>query len=90
MVYSKKGELRFDDLCLEGDGNSVIKLQKCAPENQKQIWTYNNETKLMKHIKSGQCMMVDEKKDSGKFIVAPCEEGNQPKQRWYLERALFV
>jgi hypothetical protein len=23
----------------------------------------------MKHVKSGQCMMVDEKKDSGKFVV---------------------
>jgi hypothetical protein len=28
----------------------------------------------MKHIKSGQCMMVDEKKDSGKFIVGKKDE----------------
>jgi hypothetical protein len=48
MVYSKKGELRFDDLCLEGDGNSIIKFQKCSPGNQKQIWIYNNEVCSMK------------------------------------------
>ncbi len=64
----------------------------------------------MKHVQSGQCMMVDETKGAGKFLVgkkdkqtvlkkdkkvmflfiAPCEEENQGKQRWYLERALLI
>ena len=43
MVYSKDGELRFDDLCMEGGKNSVIKLHKCTEGNQKQTWNYNNE-----------------------------------------------
>jgi hypothetical protein len=43
VVYSKTGELRFDDLCMEGSKNNVVKLQKCADGNQKQIWNYNNE-----------------------------------------------
>jgi hypothetical protein len=43
MVYSKKGEIRFDDLCLEGNPNNIVKLQKCSQGNQKQIWSYNNE-----------------------------------------------
>lgn len=45
MVYSKRGEIRFDDLCLEGDTNTnkVIKFQKCSSANQKQIWDYNTE-----------------------------------------------
>lgn len=45
MVYSKKGEIRFDDLCLEGDAssNKVIKFQKCSSANQKQFWDYNPE-----------------------------------------------
>ncbi len=43
MVYSKGGELRFDDLCMEGIKSSAIKLQKCTEGNQKQTWNYNNE-----------------------------------------------
>ena len=59
----------------------------------------------MKHVQSGQCMTANDKKDPEKFLVgqktkrlsskrndiflAPCEEGNHGKQRWYLERALF-
>ncbi len=43
MVYSKAGELRFDDLCMESSKNNVVKLQKCSEGNQKQIWDYNNE-----------------------------------------------
>lgn len=43
VIYSKKGELRFDDLCLEGNANDIIKLQKCSPGHYKQIWNYNND-----------------------------------------------
>ena len=43
MVYSKNGELRFDDICMEGSKNSAIKLQKCTDGNQKQTWDYNNQ-----------------------------------------------
>jgi hypothetical protein len=42
-VYSKKGEIRFDDLCLEGSPNDSVRLQKCSDGNQKQIWNYNKE-----------------------------------------------
>ncbi|CAF1401533.1 unnamed protein product [Adineta steineri] len=90
VIYSKKGEIRFDDLCFEGSANSVVKLQKCTEGNQKQIWNYNNETKLMKHVNSNQCLTVDEKKDNGKVNVAPCVEGNHAQQRWYLERSVIT
>ncbi len=43
MVYSKTGELRFDDLCMESSKNNVVKLHKCSEGNQKQVWNYNNE-----------------------------------------------
>ncbi len=43
MVYSKNGELRFDDLCMEGSKSSIVKLQKCTHGNQKQIWKYDTE-----------------------------------------------
>lgn len=46
MVYSKSGELRFDDLCMEGSKNSVVKLQKCSEGNQKQIWHYDKDVNL--------------------------------------------
>ena len=42
-MYSKTGELRFDDLCMEGSKSSTVKLQKCSSGNQKQIWKYDSE-----------------------------------------------
>lgn len=50
MVYSKTGELRFDDLCLEGHANDIIKLQKCSQYNDKQRWNYNNEVYLNRRL----------------------------------------
>ncbi|CAF4535561.1 unnamed protein product [Rotaria sp. Silwood1] len=90
VVYSKKGELRFDDLCMEGSKNSVVKLQKCFEGNQKQIWNYNNETKHMKHVYSGQCMTLDQNKDNGKILLSPCDEQYNTNQRWHLEHAMLT
>jgi len=64
--------------------------KKCSHGNQKQIWTYNNDTKHMKHANSGQCMTADKQSESGKLTLAPCEEGNQAKQRWYFERPMLI
>ena len=52
MVYSKKGEIRFDDLCLEANANQVIKFQKCSPGNEKQIWNYDKEVDPMEFFTS--------------------------------------
>ncbi|CAF3727104.1 unnamed protein product [Rotaria sordida] len=90
MVYSKKGELRFDDLCMEGSKNSVVKLQKCIDGNQKQTWHYNNETKQMKHVYSGQCMTLEQNKDNGKLILNSCDEQYNKNQRWHLENSLLT
>lgn len=43
MVYSKTGEIRFDDICLEGISDNSIKLQKCTQGNAKQKWHYHNQ-----------------------------------------------
>ncbi|CAF4311465.1 unnamed protein product [Rotaria sp. Silwood2] len=90
LVYSKIGELRFDDLCMEGSKNSVVKLQKCFEGNQKQTWNYNNETKQMKHVYSGQCMILDQNKDNGKILLGSCDEQYNKNQRWHLEHAILT
>jgi len=90
VVYSKNGELRFDDLCLEGSKNSPVKFQKCTESNQRQIWNYQNDTKQMVHKYSGQCMAVDPKKDTGKLILEPCQENHPSNQRWTFEQAMLT
>ncbi|CAF1006359.1 unnamed protein product [Adineta ricciae] len=90
LIYSKNGQLRFDDLCLEAVANTVVKLQKCSNGNDRQTWNYHNETKHMKHVKSSQCLTVDEKAQSGKVLLTPCQQENNPKQRWHLERAVLT
>ncbi|CAF4005246.1 unnamed protein product, partial [Rotaria sordida] len=89
LVYSKKNELRFDDLCMEANANSAVKLQKCSG-NEKQIWNYNNETKQMKHVKSEQCMATDKTKSPGHLILVSCKQENNANQRWYLEQAVLT
>jgi len=89
VLHSKKGELRFDDLCLEGNPNDAVKLQKCFESNKKQIWNYDNNSKVLKHVNSGQCMTAEKENNAGKLILAPCEEPTQPKQQWHLENSLF-
>ncbi|CAF3234239.1 unnamed protein product [Rotaria socialis] len=90
LAYSKKGELRVDDLCMEGSANIAIKLQKCSLGNQKQMWNYNNQTRNMKHVTSGQCMTADKTKTSGQLILASCETGDNANQRWYFDQPLLT
>ncbi|UJR30128.1 hypothetical protein I4U23_017669 [Adineta vaga] len=89
VVYSKNGELRFDDLCMESSKNSVVKLQKCIEGNQKQVWNYNKESKEMKHTYSDQCLTVDSSKDDGKLHLMPCKEG-ETNQKWHLEQSMLT
>ncbi|CAF5170683.1 unnamed protein product [Rotaria magnacalcarata] len=74
---------------MEGSKNSAVKLQKCSEGNQKQSWDYNQETKQMKHVYSGQCITVDQSKDNGKVVLAPCDEQHNANQRWHLEQAIL-
>ncbi len=61
MVYSKSGELRFDDLCMEGSRNDAVKLHKCAEGNQKQIWKYDNDVNSISILifKSKKIFLLD-------------------------------
>ncbi|CAF1111426.1 unnamed protein product [Adineta ricciae] len=91
VVFSKSGELRFDDLCMEGSKNSAVKLQKCTEGNQKQVWEYNKESKQMKHVYSGQCLTVEPTKDDGKLRLSSCADGgHQANQQWHLEQSMLT
>ncbi|CAF0762122.1 unnamed protein product [Didymodactylos carnosus] len=87
IVYSRNGELRFDDLCMEGSKNDVVKLQKCQYQNQKQIWEYNKVTKQMKHLNTGQCMTVNQNQENEKVHLAVCASFDM-RQRWVLEQKI--
>ena len=67
MVYSKNGELRFDDLCMEGSKSSVIKLHKCTEGNQKQIWKYDNEVKLIFILNLSKDFLLDKTNETCVF-----------------------
>lgn len=90
VVYSKAGELRFDDLCMESSRNSVVKLRKCTEGNQAQIWNYERDTKRMKHVYSDQCLSVDTNKENGKLVLAACDDENNVNQKWHLEQAMLT
>ncbi|CAF1070828.1 unnamed protein product [Adineta ricciae] len=91
VVFSKSGELRFDDLCMEGSKNSAVKFQKCTEGNQKQVWEYNKDLKQMKHVYSGQCLTVEPTKDDGKLRLSSCADGgHQTNQQWHLEQSMLT
>jgi polypeptide N-acetylgalactosaminyltransferase len=79
--YTALGELRADELCLEGGGGfGSAKLQKCHRLQGNQLWTYDAATKQLRHVSSNQCLAA---KGETAALVA-CDSNNQ-LQTWILE-----
>jgi len=74
------GELRADEMCLEGGGYGAAKLQKCHRQQGSQFWTYNLDKKQILHTSSNQCLAA---KGETPALVA-CDPSN-PNQGWILE-----
>ncbi|KAK4873793.1 hypothetical protein RN001_013153 [Aquatica leii] len=80
-MYSKTGEIRRDEACLDYSGQEVI-LYPCHGSKGNQYWEYDEESKLLRHGSSDKCLGINASKT--KLIMEQCNN-NSNNQRWTLE-----
>ncbi|KAJ8923352.1 hypothetical protein NQ315_001910, partial [Exocentrus adspersus] len=80
-MYSKGGEIRRDEACLDYGGQEVI-LYPCHGSKGNQYWDYDSELKLLRHGSSDKCLAINESKN--KLIMEQCD-GDSQRQKWSLE-----
>ncbi|XP_064072848.1 putative polypeptide N-acetylgalactosaminyltransferase 9 isoform X3 [Vanessa tameamea] len=80
-MYSKNGEIRRDETCLDYSGHDVV-LYPCHGAKGNQLWLYDPNTKLLKHGSSEKCMAISRNKD--KIVMETCNE-SETRQMWNME-----
>ncbi|XP_074032105.1 polypeptide N-Acetylgalactosaminyltransferase 9 [Leptinotarsa decemlineata] len=80
-MYSKAGEIRRDEACLDYSGQEVI-LYPCHGSKGNQFWEYDSELKVLRHGSSGKCLAINNLKN--KLLMEKCN-GDSQIQRWSLE-----
>ncbi|KAL4707799.1 hypothetical protein ACJJTC_001745 [Scirpophaga incertulas] len=80
-MYSKNGEIRRDETCLDYSGHDVV-LYPCHGAKGNQLWLYDPGTKLLKHGSSEKCMAISRSKD--KVVMETCNE-SETRQMWNME-----
>ncbi|CAG9773697.1 unnamed protein product [Ceutorhynchus assimilis] len=80
-LFSKNGEIRRDESCLDYSGQEVI-LYPCHGSKGNQFWNYDNLTKLIRHGSSDKCMAINVAKT--KIVMEHCDS-NSSHQRWDME-----
>ncbi|XP_021184453.1 putative polypeptide N-acetylgalactosaminyltransferase 9 isoform X2 [Helicoverpa armigera] len=80
-MYSKNGEIRRDETCLDYSGHDVV-LYPCHGAKGNQLWLYDAHTKLLKHGSSEKCMAISRSKD--KIVMETCNE-SEARQMWNME-----
>ncbi|XP_037971249.2 putative polypeptide N-acetylgalactosaminyltransferase 9 isoform X1 [Plutella xylostella] len=80
-MYSKQGEIRRDEVCLDYSGSNVV-LYPCHGAKGNQLWIYNEATKQIQHGSSEKCMAVSKKKDG--IVMEHCDV-LEKRQKWSLE-----
>ncbi|XP_062525665.1 putative polypeptide N-acetylgalactosaminyltransferase 9 isoform X4 [Bombyx mori] len=80
-MYSKNGEIRRDETCLDYSGHDVV-LYPCHGAKGNQLWLYDPNTKLLKHGSSEKCMAISRNKD--KITMETCKE-SEDRQKWTME-----
>jgi len=79
-LFSKKGELRRDDACLDYGGKEVI-LYSCHNQGGNQQWTFQAEDGTFRHPASRKCLTISG--DKQKLLMEECTVNN-PRQVWTL------
>ncbi|KAI5635029.1 glycosyl transferase family 2 domain-containing protein [Phthorimaea operculella] len=80
-MYSKTGEIRRDETCLDYSGRDVV-LYPCHGAKGNQMWVYEPQTKLLRHGSSEKCMAINKSKD--KIVMETCNE-KEKRQQWHME-----
>ncbi|XP_066253787.1 putative polypeptide N-acetylgalactosaminyltransferase 9 [Euwallacea similis] len=80
-LYSKTGEIRRDEACLDYSGQETI-LYPCHGSKGNQFWDYDSDKKIIRHGSSGKCMAINAAKT--KVVMEYCDF-NSSAQKWDLE-----
>ena len=80
-MFSKTGEIRRDESCLDYAGTDVI-LYPCHGSKGNQFWIYDHDTETLRHGSSKRCLSIGKNKD--KLQMEECAEDNS-RQRWRFQ-----
>ncbi|XP_060521266.1 putative polypeptide N-acetylgalactosaminyltransferase 9 isoform X2 [Cylas formicarius] len=80
-MYSKAGEIRRDEACVDYSGQEVI-LYPCHGSKGNQYWDYDPDKQLIRHGSSDKCLAINEAKN--KLVMEHCNL-DSAHQRWSLE-----
>jgi len=81
-LFSKTGEIRRDEACLDYAGTDVI-LYPCHGAKGNQYWEYDPETNYVQHGSSKNCLAISE--DKKKITVERCTRDN-PRVHWKFQK----
>ncbi|XP_059607469.1 putative polypeptide N-acetylgalactosaminyltransferase 9 isoform X2 [Phlebotomus argentipes] len=80
-MMSKTGEIRRDEACLDYAGQDVI-LYPCHGSKGNQFWSYNQDTKQIRHGSSEKCIAINEAKT--KVMMEECS-AEKEHQKWQMQ-----
>uniref|UniRef100_A0AC35GUG7 Polypeptide N-acetylgalactosaminyltransferase n=1 Tax=Panagrolaimus sp. PS1159 TaxID=55785 RepID=A0AC35GUG7_9BILA len=77
-MYSKDGEIRRDESCVDFAGKDVM-IFPCHGMKGNQEWKYNHKTHQLLHVVTGKCLEMT--KDGARLLMSPCDTENA-YQNW--------
>ena len=80
-LWSKDGEIRRDEECLDYNGQEII-LYPCHGQRGNQWWVYDTHSQMLKHAVSNKCLTVDNNKQ--KLLMEQCNDRNT-RLRWAVQ-----
>lgn len=81
-LFSKNGEIRRDEACMDYAGHDVI-LYPCHGSKGNQLWSYDDDLKQIRHVITGRCLEMSSLKD--KLLVQECRPSNA-FQQWKFSK----
>lgn len=81
-LFSKNGEIRRDETCLDHSGGEAVNIYPCHGSKGNQLWRYNAETKQVVHASSNKCLAVSANRED--LIMDVCDASDE-KQKWDFE-----
>jgi polypeptide N-acetylgalactosaminyltransferase len=77
-MYSKDGEIRRDESCVDFAGKDVM-IFPCHGMKGNQEWKYNHKNHQLLHVVTGKCLEMT--KDGARLLMSPCDSENA-YQNW--------
>nr|XP_002128877.1 polypeptide N-acetylgalactosaminyltransferase 1 [Ciona intestinalis] len=84
-AYTGNQELRCDDICLDASKvGGPIMMVKCHHMRGNQLWEYDEDTRLLKHTNTHQCLDRPVDQSSQLPLLTDCDVTKR-SQRWLLK-----